>query len=739
MAKPNFIFEFPRKDHSKSKVSKNGDASDSLKKDVKSEIRISYNDSGKAVEHTKDVEEKCIQNTTEEDELSNNSSIKDDAEGESAQNNLQNDSVDEQMVIEQAFSQITHDYRSDEVIEEEVPRNDKGQSQLTHTRPQEPNNSTDSDSIHGNEESFQKEISIYDSNPPIEKFVEDEDTSILQQSHSPDNSQGAKNEEMPESDQLQTKDDSCQTDQAMDFAETGHINHERKELNTYTGTEPSTFLESLTDVHHKVITLEIEAPHHSAVDGVDNLAFQDDTSTVSGDVKRRKSVGFLESGDESDTLGYDEEKKISKRRKSIRYSIYDILQRPNESSSRKKIGRFLVTVAAAINMYFNMGICFSLGTFLPSWLEEFQETRSKTALIQSFTIGMIFGSGIIVGVLVDRYGVRLATFCGSVMASIGLLGAVFCPNTVSLMVSLGFLTGLGSSFVQLGSGVTISLTYKNSASVGLGLITAGGGLGGSTMPYIMKSLIEYYGWRGAFFILSGLALQTVVSSLLMTSFMEQAVGGRRAAKREPIAWKTKIKTICRPKFVLNILATMTGFGAMNGFVFIIFDYADKNDGNGVFYLFLATVLSTASRLAFGVINMFSFVNSSALMAIAVIGGGASILLLSISESYAFTLFLICIFGICYGGLIGIYGVVVLDLVGRETFALAIGLGSTFNGTASTLGGYFFGLLYDITKTYSRALVIMGSIPVVAGLVPITIVLNDVIYRLVSGIMRKSSP
>ncbi|KAK6167927.1 hypothetical protein SNE40_021850 [Patella caerulea] len=327
--------------------------------------------------------------------------------------------------------------------------------------------------------------------------------------------------------------------------------------------------------------------------------------------------------------------------------------------------------------------------------------------------------GILIGISIDRYGVRLTIFVGSLMSCCGFLGAIFCPSTTTLLLSVAILPGLGLSGAQMGSIVVVSMACKRSVSAAMVLITAGGGCGSSILPYLFQFLIDKYGWRGAFFVIAGLSLQPMVFGFLMTAFMDQLTASRgHRVEKAVVTVKEKMKLMCRPEFITVALCALTAFSAANGFLFIIADYANNKNQNGVFFIFLMTIISTCGRLAFGFLNLLSFVNSRVLLTIGAILSGGSLICLGFVTQYATILGILVILGFNYGGQTGIYGVAILDLVGPQTFSLALGLCSTLNGAACAIGGGIYGLLFDMSGSYSQPCIIMGTVCCVFGILPI---------------------
>ncbi|XP_050389603.2 uncharacterized protein LOC126808716 isoform X2 [Patella vulgata] len=434
-----------------------------------------------------------------------------------------------------------------------------------------------------------------------------------------------------------------------------------------------------------------------------------------GDQSGTDNSGFISDEDSIDTVI-----DISKLpRRSIRFSIYSAFKFPSEPKWQRKLCACVVVFCGFWNCFFSMGIAFSMGTFLPEWLDEFNDGRAKTAMIQSVLVGVTFGAGILIGISIDRYGVRLIIFVGSLMSCCGFLGAIFCPSTTTLLLSVAILPGFGLSGAQIGSIVVVSMACKRSVSAAMVLITAGGGCGSSILPYFFQFLIDKYGWRGAFYVIAGLSLQPMVFGFLMTAFMDQVTASRgHRVEKAVVTVKEKMKLMCRPEFITVALCALTAFSAANGFLFIIADYANNKNQNGVFFIFLLTIISTCGRLAFGFLNLLSFVNSRILLMIGAILSGGSLICLGFVTQYARILGIIVVLGFNYGGQTGIYGVVILDLVGPQTFSLALGLCSTLNGAACAIGGVIYGLLFDMSGSYSQPCIIMGTVCCVFGVLPI---------------------
>ena len=96
------------------------------------------------------------------------------------------------------------------------------------------------------------------------------------------------------------------------------------------------------------------------------------------------------------------------------------------------------------------------------------------------------------------------------------------------------LSGFGFSFCHLVSYVVIRQVFWDRAGFGESVIMAGGGLGAFCMPMINTFLLENFGWRGTFLLLSGLLLNICVLGLITHTFRRICVDSEQSDKRNDI-------------------------------------------------------------------------------------------------------------------------------------------------------------------------------------------------------------
>ncbi|XP_061182535.1 monocarboxylate transporter 13-like [Saccostrea echinata] len=200
----------------------------------------------------------------------------------------------------------------------------------------------------------------------------------------------------------------------------------------------------------------------------------------------------------------------------------------------------VVAVAAFLIQFIIFGICLSFGIYVIELQNEFESGLSIISSIGSIHFGFLFCTGPFASFLMRKISYRRVCLLGAIMSSVGLSVLPFTPNIPFLIVFFGVLTGTGYCFLYIPSHTLSGLWFENNRGLVTGIVTSGSSLGGVAFPYLIEFLIGRFGWRGSFFILASLNLQTVVFSCLM---------------RESPMQKAWVKS--RTKYVSNNLTNST--------------------------------------------------------------------------------------------------------------------------------------------------------------------------------------
>lgn len=186
---------------------------------------------------------------------------------------------------------------------------------------------------------------------------------------------------------------------------------------------------------------------------------------------------------------------------------------------------------------------YSFGILYVEFLNDFKEGGGYTSWILSIMVGMtlcsgkttITGSGKSENVnvnsifflrrrfaaagpisssFVNRYGCRVVTIAGSILASACLLMSVYAQNVLTLIFTIGIGTGFGLGLIYLPAIVSVTTYFDKYRSLATGIAVCGSGFGTFIFAPLLDYFIKGYHWRGALLILSGTVLNCAIFGAL---------------------------------------------------------------------------------------------------------------------------------------------------------------------------------------------------------------------------------
>ena len=154
------------------------------------------------------------------------------------------------------------------------------------------------------------------------------------------------------------------------------------------------------------------------------------------------------------------------------------------------------------------GIVFSFGMFIKGIKTDLDVTTAEVALVGSLLSGFYLIIGPFVSALTNRYGFRLVTICGSLIASLAfaLCFLVQKDSFFLLYILYGVFGGIGFCFIYMPSVIIVGYYFEKWRPLATGIALCGSGVGTFVMGPISKILVEKYEWRGALLIQSGMIL-----------------------------------------------------------------------------------------------------------------------------------------------------------------------------------------------------------------------------------------
>lgn len=153
------------------------------------------------------------------------------------------------------------------------------------------------------------------------------------------------------------------------------------------------------------------------------------------------------------------------------------------------------------------------------------------AWVSSVTLAAFLLLGPAIGVFVNRFGCRLATFTGCLTCSVALALGSVAPNIIVLYLAFSLLFGVGNTFIYISAPVIITQYFSVRRSVALGFVTAGQGLGTMVCGPVLQVLVSAFHWRNTFLIFSGvLGLSSLTGCLINHGNQEPTSTSTRSKK-----------------------------------------------------------------------------------------------------------------------------------------------------------------------------------------------------------------
>jgi sugar phosphate permease len=392
-------------------------------------------------------------------------------------------------------------------------------------------------------------------------------------------------------------------------------------------------------------------------------------------------------------------------------------------------GWWIVFAAASI-VFLSAGVFFyGFGLLVGPLTAEFGWSRAAVSVGFSLRTEVGGVAAPLVGVLVDRVGVRRLTAIGIVIAAIGFILLSRVESLTGFYIAI-FIIAVGMSATGGANAATIiAKWFRRQRGRALGLMTFGGGMGGLA-AIVFAELIQEFGWRDAL-VAVGIA-QMVICVPLALSMRDRpediglrpdgepdepvtAIAGISAhlvptgpeltggeALRSTLFWKVALT------FALSNFATTAII--VHQIPFLV-EQVHTSESYAALMMTIMTAVSLGGRLAFGV--MADRYSKALLTAIALACTAAGLALFSTVHETWQLIYVLPVFGIGFGAAVPLRAAMQAEYFGLKAFGTIQGM--LF--TASTVGAFFgpliAGYLYDETSDYRPAFLFLAIGPLLA--------------------------
>lgn len=374
----------------------------------------------------------------------------------------------------------------------------------------------------------------------------------------------------------------------------------------------------------------------------------------------------------------------------------------------------------------------AVSVFFKELIREFGVGYSDMAWVSSILLAMLYGTGPLCSILVNRFGCRPVMMVGGLFASLGMILASFSTSIIHIYLTTGVITGLGLALNFQPSLIMLNRYFNEKRPLANGLSAAGSPVALCCLSPLGQVLQYHYGWRGGFLILGGILLNCCVCAALMKPLVAPAADPAR--KSEEGANGTEEKKHSKPKrklldfsvfrdcgfLIYTVAASIMVLGLFVPPVFVV-SYAKELGNEDTKSALLLTILGFVdifARPICGVVAGLKWVRPRCvyLFSFAMIFNGTTDLIGSLSKDYNALVVFCIFFGISYGMVGALQFEVLMAIVGTEKFSSAIGLVLLMEAIAVLVGPPGAGRLLDATKNYKYIFLLAGSEVFLAALV-----------------------
>ncbi|GAU92563.1 hypothetical protein RvY_04627 [Ramazzottius varieornatus] len=351
------------------------------------------------------------------------------------------------------------------------------------------------------------------------------------------------------------------------------------------------------------------------------------------------------------------------------------------------------------------GIRSSSAIFYSQFIDNLNLTPRQSASVVALFYSMFFLSGPLAGLSASRFGTKTTVLTGTALMFAGLLTSAFVHSYWALLITFGFLHGLGQCMVIIPSLGALPLWFSKYRQLATASFMATGGVGIFLIAPLVQLLVDRYTWRGSVIVLAGIILHGVVA---VATFLSRS----RNATHHTVDLELSVvlgDLVVNPCYWLKIFSTFFTFGVSLLPIFVmrhLTEYRGYTAAEAATLLSLIGMTSFAGRVSFVVLNFnlktatknnrFVVFNLSALLSTVASG------LLPLMWSYPAVAAICGVLGFVKGVRIASMAGVTLDIASPTRFQTAFSIEHFFGGVSALAVPPIVGLLAETYKSYHPA-------------------------------------
>ena len=360
--------------------------------------------------------------------------------------------------------------------------------------------------------------------------------------------------------------------------------------------------------------------------------------------------------------------------------------------------RLTLTLAAATVI--NVGM-WAVIVVMPGIEAEFGTGRAEASYPYIATmLGFAVGN-LVIGRIVDRFGVTMALSGAAVLTAVCYLGAIAVESFGALaLIHVGIGFGTAAGFGPLIA--DISHWFLKRRGIAVSLVASGNYLSGAIWPTLLSDILAESGWRMAYMVL---ALVTVVAVVPLALCLRRRLPEAAHVTAEGVASANRGDLGLSPRS-LQIILGLAGVAccvAMSMPQVHIVSYCvglGYGPAVGAEMLSLMLLGGVVSRIISGLLADR-------------LGGVRTVLIGSVLQCIGLMLYLpydgiislyviSLVFGLSQGGIVPGYAIIVREYMPSKEAGRRVGFVMMMTIVGMALGGWMSGWIYDVTGAYQLA-------------------------------------
>uniref|UniRef100_A0A8C5PNW3 Solute carrier family 16 member 3 n=1 Tax=Leptobrachium leishanense TaxID=445787 RepID=A0A8C5PNW3_9ANUR len=366
----------------------------------------------------------------------------------------------------------------------------------------------------------------------------------------------------------------------------------------------------------------------------------------------------------------------------------------------------------------------AVSVFFKELIREFGIGYSDTAWISSILLAMLYGTGPLCSICVNRFGCRPVMMVGGLFAALGMVCASFCTSIYTIYLTAGVITGLGLALNFQPSLIMLNRYFDKRRPLANGLAAAGSPVFLCALSPLGQVLQHEFGWRGGFLILGGLLLNCCACGALMRPLEppKKAIEDIKETKTQKPKKLLDFSVFKDRGFLIyTIAASIMVLGLFVPPVFVVSYAKDMGvqDTKASMLLTILGFIDIFARPTCGVVAGLKWVRPRCIYLFGfamVFNGFTDLMGGAMADTYGGLVVFVLFFGISYGMVGALQFEVLMAIVGTQKFSSAIGLVLLAEACAVLIGPPSAGKILDATGKYMFVFIIAGVEVVTSALV-----------------------